>query len=68
LHLLPANERKVLQLEWIDGLSPAKAAAKLGLSRGGASAAKSRGISKLRDIIASEARWLDAAARRAKQT
>ncbi len=67
LHLLPPRERKVLQLEWIDGLGPEEVAKTLGLSRGGASAAKSRGISKLRDIIASEARWLEAAAQRTKQ-
>lgn len=67
LHLLPPRERSVLQLEWVDGLSPDQVAAVLGLSRGGASAAKSRGISKLRHIIASEARSLDAAAGRTKQ-
>lgn len=68
LHLLPPREGRVLQLEWIDGLSPDQAAAALGLSRGGASAAKSRGISKLRDILAAEARWLEAEAHRTKQT
>ena len=67
LHLLPQRERTVLQLEWVDGLSPDQVATTLGLSRGGSSAAKSRGIRKLRDIITSEARWLEAAARRTKQ-
>jgi RNA polymerase sigma factor (sigma-70 family) len=67
LHLLPQRERTVLQLEWVDGLSPDEIATTLGLSRGGASAAKSRGISKLREIIAAEARWLEGAVRRTKQ-
>jgi RNA polymerase sigma-70 factor (ECF subfamily) len=59
LHLLPPREGEVLRLEWVDGLSPAEIMKKLGLSRGGISAAKSRGINKLRDIIASEGEQLD---------
>ncbi len=59
LHLLPPREGEVLRLEWIDGLGPAEIMKTLGLSRGGTSAAKSRGINKLRKIIASESGRLE---------
>ena len=64
LHLLPPRERSVLQLEWVEGIGPEEIMAKLGLTRGGISSAKSRGISKLREIINHEAQRLDAEALR----
>lgn len=59
LHLLSPRERSVLQMEWIDGLGPAEIAAKLHISRGGLSAAKSRAISRLQSILTREASQLE---------
>ena len=60
LHLLPPREREVLQLEWVEGLTPGEIRLRLGLTRGGLSAAKSRGISRLRGIVTREAGRLHA--------
>lgn len=60
LNQLSKREREVLQLEWIDGLSPDEVARRLGLTSGGASAAKSRALSKLRSVILREAKTLRA--------
>jgi RNA polymerase sigma factor (sigma-70 family) len=59
LHLLSPRERSVLQMEWVDGLGPTEIAAKLGISRGGLSAAKSRAISRLQGILTREASQLE---------
>jgi RNA polymerase sigma-70 factor (ECF subfamily) len=60
LHLLTPRERSVLQMEWVDELPPDEIRAALGLSRGGLSAAKSRAVNKLREIITHEAARLEA--------
>lgn len=67
LHLLPPRESGVLKMEWIDGLGPQEIMSKTGLSRGGISAAKSRGIKKLREVIRREQRRLEAESRPATQ-
>lgn len=55
LELLPARERQVLELEFVDGLTPEEIMVRTGLTRGGTSAARSRGISRLRRVLESEA-------------
>lgn len=54
LELLPPSERRVLALEYVVGASPDEIMREMGLTRGGISSAKSKGISKLRKVFASE--------------
>jgi DNA-directed RNA polymerase specialized sigma24 family protein len=60
LNLLPAREREVLALEFVHELPPAEIMVRTGLTRGGISAAKTRGLRKLRDILRAEASTLRA--------
>jgi RNA polymerase sigma factor (sigma-70 family) len=63
LEQLPRGEREVLDLEYVAGLSPVEIMRKTGLSRGGISAAKTRGINRLREICRKEAEQLKGGAK-----
>jgi RNA polymerase sigma factor (sigma-70 family) len=60
LDQLPGRERDVLDLEFVRGLDPAEIMARTGLTRGGISAAKTRGIRRLQEIMGKEAARLRA--------